>query len=33
VTTEPKLVRRNGGLVLRLVNRHPHEAVRIFTRR
>lgn len=32
LTTDPVMERaRNGQLRLRLANRHPHEAVRIFT--
>lgn len=31
LTTDPEMVRtKNGALKLRLVNRHPHEALRIF---
>jgi hypothetical protein len=31
LTTDPEMVRtKNGALKLRLVNRHPHESLRIF---
>ncbi len=31
LTTDPEMVRaNNGALRLRLVNRHPHEALRIY---